>query len=181
MNIKKRILSILISCTLLAGLFNSITTLAAETDRYSLMKNKAILSLLENLNETGDFSAVLSLKDYDNSERYFYLPFLTGGYLIYDKKLDIIHEYSTTESNKYINDQNDLYYLGALSYYQKQNDMYIEIPTGNPIDNTTFSEIAMDLNSNLSMRSISPSTHYNLQNKSNTIRGIAIYISILIH
>ena len=53
--------------------------------------------------------------------------------MIYDKDLNVIHEYSTTTSYAYIDDNSEVYYDGALSYYEKNKETFVEIPTGKVI------------------------------------------------
>lgn len=108
-------------------LFSTLTN--AATKRFSLHEIASVTSLLQQLGESGDFSNIKILKDYDNSDRYYYLPFSTDGYLIYDRDLDIIHEYSTESRNVTIETYNNLYYGGALLYCSLNEDSFYDVST----------------------------------------------------
>lgn len=106
-------------------------------DNNSLQSNPTIQSLLKNLDEQGNYLQIQLLKDYNEVERYYYLPFVTGGYLIYDEELDVVHEYSTTNGNSYIEGKSNLYYYGALGYIQKYQEEFYDIASGKNFGNLT--------------------------------------------
>ena len=56
-----------------------------------------VTNLLSSLGESGDFLAVKTLKDANDKNRYSYLPFSSGGYLIYDSEF-----YDIYKNQKYV-------------------------------------------------------------------------------
>lgn len=130
----KQIKRILIVALILftAGL-NVISTRALYGEDYERVhKNEKIQSLLRSYNEEADYQKVRYLQSADCNNLYVYIPFKSGGYLIYDTHLNLIHEYSTSHGNSYIEDyEGTVFYTGALGYYKKENDgSYVEIPSG---------------------------------------------------
>lgn len=55
--------------------FVSSSVVHAASDISDLRNDITVTGLLQQLNEKGDFLNVKILKDYDGSERYYYLPF----------------------------------------------------------------------------------------------------------
>lgn len=130
----KKKISLLMCLILCVSLFVSVD-IKAQEQSVNLHKVVIVQELLDELNEVGDYVNVKVLKDYDDTERYYYLPFSTGGYLIYDVNLNIIHEYSVCESNAKIDGNSEVYYGGALVYLIEQNgkfyDLSLEVSIGN--------------------------------------------------
>lgn len=114
-----------IFASIMIMVFATSSVVYAASDISDLRNDITITGLLQQLNEKGDFLNVKILKDYDGSERYYYLPFLTQGYLIYDRELNTIHEYSTVDDVESIDLYDEVYYGGALLYlYVVGDDFY---------------------------------------------------------
>lgn len=149
----------LITCVLCISLFSTTRVFASEVNDDLVENNETIQALLDNLNELGDYSAIRYLKNAEGDNRYVYLPFSTGGYLVYDIDLNVVHEYSTTSGNPYIEGSDDVYYTGALGYYEKdtdENDIFVEIPTRKVIGNyDNFSLMAEDINNSIINNTVS--------------------------
>lgn len=144
MNKKKLISTVAVIAMSLSIVF---PTSAQENNFNNLDNNTTIKDFLENIGEKGNFADITILKDFDETNRYYYLPFSTGGYLIYDAELDLVHEYSEVEENKIIKGKKDIYYGGALSYFQQEEDQLIELPTRQKIS-TTKEELAEEIKDN---------------------------------
>ena len=72
------------------GVMVSTMPVMAAESADSLSAEPVVANLLSSLGESGNFSAVKTLKDANDENRYSYLPFSSGGYLIYDSEFDII-------------------------------------------------------------------------------------------
>ena len=168
----RKIAALLTVCAMCYSLFSTTTTFAAETNDISLENNSKIQKLLSNLNEKGDYSVSKILKDSEENERYIYLPFSTGGYLIYDKDLDVVHEYSTISGNEYIEDNSDIYYAGALGYYEKNKNTFLEIPTGKTIGTVAdFATMENEVNIKIKENFTSKKANFALSAAKNSISG----------
>lgn len=145
-----------------------------EVKNFSAIENsQAVQDLLINLNKQIDFSDIQTLKDYDNTDRYYYLPFLTAGYLIYDKELDIVQEYSENRNNSYIENNTNLYYTGALGYYQKQDNNFIQITTGESVGNEEdFEALAIEQKKNMKQKLSSSNSRLSMPNSRMSIMGV---------
>lgn len=151
MKAKKKLQKVMVSLLVACGVMVSTIPIMAEETVNSLSTEPVVTNLLSSLSESGNFSAVRILKDANDENRYSYLPFSSGGYLIYDSKLDIISEYSTSINNDYIESTDLVYYAGALQYFTEVNSRFVEIATGNVMGsreyfvsyaNTVDSEVA---------------------------------------
>lgn len=147
----RKVIALLLSMILVFSIPLNSFAYAAESNKNNLTDNIAIKNTLNDINETADYSNAKALKAADGTERYIYLPFSTGGYLIYDKNLDIIHEYSTNTGNEYIEKNTDIYYTGALRYFVKKNDYFVELSTGKSVGSAIkFTEIATTIEERIS-------------------------------
>ncbi len=87
------------------------------------------INTIESIFEVNiDKNSVINLYDSNNNIVAFYYKLLPIGYIIIDSKTFGVIEYSVTENNKYIVDNNKIYYYsGPLEYYQSssKSDNYI--------------------------------------------------------
>lgn len=148
----------------------SVMNIAYASESPNISSSPVIQQLLEEINEIGDYSNMKVLRDADNEERFYYLPFETGGYLIYDSNLNIVHEYSRDKGNAFIERNSDLYYLGALRYFHKVGGKYVELPTGNTIASADFTNLADAIEQNIISKTLMRS-NTRAATASNTISG----------
>lgn len=133
MKAKQKLHKVIISLLVSFGVMISTISVMAAEDVDSLNKEPTVTNLLSSLGKSGNFMAVKALKDANDENRYYYLPFSSGGYLIYDTKLDIISEYSASVNNDYIESTDVVYYTGALQYFTETNNSFVEIATGDTV------------------------------------------------
>lgn len=134
----KKFPQIVVSLLTAFGVMVSTIPVMAAESADSLSAEPVVTNLLSSLGESGNFSAVKTLKDANDENRYSYLPFSSGGYLIYDSKFNIVAEYSTSTSNSYIESTDLVYYAGALQYFTKNENSFVEIPTGNIVGSKEY-------------------------------------------
>jgi hypothetical protein len=92
--------------------------------------------------------------------------------VIYDKDLNVIHEYSTTTSYAYIDDNSEVYYAGALSYYEKNKKTFVEIPTGKVIGTVAdFATMSNEVNTKIKENFTSKKVNLALSATKNSISG----------
>lgn len=164
----RKLVTLIIAFAMLCSI--STMNIAYASEYPDISSSTVVQTLLEEIDEIGDYSSTKVLKDADGKERFCYLPFETGGYLIYDSKLNIIHEYSRKNGNAIVEESPELYYLGALRYFQKVGEKYVELPTGDTIVSADFTNLADGIDrsvaSKMRMRS-----NARVVNRSNTING----------
>ena len=168
----KKIAALLTVCAMCYSVSSNTMAFGAEPNDFPFENNSTIQQLLSNINEKGDYTVAKILKDSKEKERYIYLPFTTGGYLIYDKDLDLVHEYSTITSNSYIDDNSEVYYAGALSYYEKNKETFVEIPTGKVIGTVAdFAAMSNEVNTKIKENFTSKKGNFALSATKNSISG----------
>lgn len=143
-------------CLLLAVILAAVSIIPAGSglaqDSINLENNIKIQDLLSEHDVIGDFGSVQYLKDYNDRDRYVYLPLEKEGYLIYDYKLDIIIEYSF-ENNTLIKGLSNLYYTAPLGYYQRQGDEIVDLRNKSTIGSLTeFKENATNIDAQIQQK-----------------------------
>ena len=123
----KNIIKYVLYSLSITALFFCSVPIHAEDNYQNFSDDSIILSFSKNLNKKLLFQSQKKLKNSEGNERYLYIPFSDNGYLIFDLKLNIISEFSTSSNNYYIDNNTDVYYLGALSYFVKNNKNYVNI------------------------------------------------------
>lgn len=123
----KNIIKYVLYSLSITALFFCSVPIHAEDNYQNSSDDSIILSFSKNLNKKLLFQSQKKLKNSEGNERYLYIPFSDNGYLIFDLKLNIISEFSTSSNNYYIDNNTDVYYLGALSYFVKNNKNYVNI------------------------------------------------------
>ena len=117
----KNIIKYVLYSLSITALFFCSVPIHAEDNYQNFSDDSIILSFSKNLNKKLLFQSQKKLKNSEGNERYLYIPFSDNGYLIFDLKLNIISEFSTSSNNYYIDNNTDVYYLGTLSYFVKNN------------------------------------------------------------
>lgn len=117
----------------------------------SAMPSPSPMMTLSKDNTVNTVDKYRAIRDVDGVEKYLYVEFTQGGYAIYDRQGEFLHERSAIGNGPYSiyldNNTVELYYAGPANYYKKAGSEYEHILLGDNMSTESFEELSNDLNS----------------------------------
>ena len=121
-------------------------------DRYTTNYTEEISvanEFISNVINKDSYSDIIELYDTDNVVKYLCFLVEPSGYVIVDVEHDIVLEGGTYD-NTFITDvEKDYYYLGPLMYYEKSDDGYVDLCSGNLMEEDAVVEIENYMNNKM--------------------------------
>lgn len=82
------------------------------------------------------------LQGLDEENDYIIVNSSVGGYAIFEREGMELIEYSDTNASPYGQESEEIYYAGPTNYYQKENETFKHLYTGEKFEKTQMHEVA---------------------------------------